>query len=260
MSDRLDYPWQSLLRELELWRNSGKNATFWWRDDDAVEETSELKRLGELSEQLKLPLALATIPSQVQNSLQRYLHDKDNFKVLQHGYSHSSHAVAGMKKIEIGGNRTTEEIQTEMEAGYEQLQSLFGAQFLPVLVPPWNRIESRCYNALAMAGFSGVSSMWARASAYPVAGLLQVNTHLDPVAWRGDRGFIGESRSIMHIQNHLYARRTGLSDIDEPTGILTHHLAQTEQVWDFIGKLMGMLNEHPAVAWLDAGTIWSKDR
>jgi len=42
----------------------------------------------------------------------------------------------------------------------------------------------------------------------------------------------------------------------EPTGILTHHLAQTEEVWDFIRTLMQKLSEHPAVEWLDARSIW----
>jgi len=100
--------------------------------------------------------------------------------------------------------------------------------------------------------------MWARASACPVKNLLQVNTHLDPVNWRGDRGFIGESRSIEYIRAHLQARRTGTKDTAEPTGILSHHLSQDERVWEFIGKLMLTLKQHPAVDWLDAGAIWSK--
>jgi hypothetical protein len=98
--------------------------------------------------------------------------------------------------------------------------------------------------------------MWARANAYPAEGLLQVNTHLDPVNWRHDRSFIGESRAIADICNHLFTRRTGKQASNEPTGILTHHLAQTEEVWAFIHKLMQNLSAHPAVEWLDARSIW----
>jgi hypothetical protein len=253
-------PWESLQNELDRWAESDNRATFWWRDDDAVEQTPQLHRLNHLSEQLELPVCIAVIPSLLQNSLPGYLRDRENIKVLQHGYSHSSYAAKGVKKIEIGGNRSTHEIQSELAAGCTQMHAEFGDHFLPVLVPPWNRIESRTYKALVKAGFSGISSMWARASAYPVAGLLQVNAHLDPVNWRTDRGFIGESRSIDCIRDHLYARRTGTTDIDEPTGILSHHLAQDESVWDFIARLMLALKKHPVVEWLDAGSIWTRDQ
>ena len=259
MSER-DYSstgtWAKLYDELDLWSSSGNRASFWWRDDDAIEKTAELMRLNSLSEDLQIPVALAAIPSLLQDSLPGYLRDRDNITVFQHGYSHSSHAGEGVKKIEVGGKRSTDEIQTQLAAGCRRLHTAFGNQFLPVLVPPWNRIESRTYAALVGAGFCGVSSMWARASAYPAAGLLQVNTHLDLVNWRHGRGFIGESTAIALICDHLITRRTGEQQLTEPTGILTHHLAQNEAVWDFIPELMQKLSQHPAVEWLDAKSIW----
>jgi hypothetical protein len=248
--------WARLQDELDLWSDTGDRATFWWRDDDAIEETAALNRLDSLSQDLQIPMALATIPSLLKSSLPGYLQDRANITVFQHGYSHCSHAADGVKKIELGGELSTNEIQTKMAMGCQQLSDVFADQFLPVLVPPWNRIESRTYAALVRAGFCGVSSMWARASVYPAEGLLQVNTHLDPVNWRYDRGFIGESRAIADICNHLFTRRTGSPAISEPTGILTHHLAQTEEVWVFIRALMQRLSEHPAVEWLDAKSIW----
>jgi hypothetical protein len=42
-------PWATLQRELDRWAESGKTATFWWRDDDAVEETPQLQTLDALS-------------------------------------------------------------------------------------------------------------------------------------------------------------------------------------------------------------------
>ncbi|MFA9420182.1 MAG: hypothetical protein ACERLB_08530 [Gammaproteobacteria bacterium] len=251
--------WAKLQDELDLWSDTGNSATFWWRDDDATRETAELKRLNSLSQDLQIPVALATIPSLLHNSLPRYLRERNNFTVFQHGYSHSSYAAEGMKRIEVGGERSTDEIQTQLATGCQKLQDAFADQFLPVLVPPWNRIEPRTYAALVSAGFCGVSSMWARASAYPAEGLLQVNTHLDPVNWRHDRGFIGESRAIAHICNHLFTRRANSQVSSEPTGILTHQLAQTEEVWDFVRRLMQKLSEHPAVEWLDARSIWANE-
>ncbi|MEE8365770.1 MAG: polysaccharide deacetylase family protein [Gammaproteobacteria bacterium] len=248
--------WAMLQQELDLWVESGKTAAFWWRDDDAAEETPQLHALDALSREMKIPVSVAVIPKRLHRSLPQFLHTRDHFIAMQHGYSHSSYAVRGAKKIELGGNRSTDEIQTELTTGREQLGTAFGKQFIPVLVPPWNRIEPRVYSALANAGFSGISTMWTRESAYPFKGLLQVNTHLDPVDWRHDRGFIGEASAIEQIHRHLSARRLEDGDIAEPSGILTHHLSQNDEVWAFCRTLFEMLNRHPAVRWLNAREIW----
>jgi len=251
--------WRTLRRELDLWSASGNIATFWWRDDDAVSDSAQLHRLDALSRELNVPVAIAVIPAKLDDSLPRFLRGRDNFTVLQHGYSHTSYAALGVKKIEVGGERSTEVIKDELELGHRSLSSSFGQQFIPVLVPPWNRIEARTYGALVDAGFAGVSSMWARAKAHPIDGLLQINAHLDPVNWRHGRGFVGGYRAIAQINQHLYARRTGRGDAVEPTGILTHHRDQNDEVWAFCRTLVQVLSRHPAVRWLDAKSIWGGD-
>jgi len=248
--------WLMLQQELDLWADSGKTATFWWRDDDAVEETPQLHLLDVLSLEMKVPVSLAVIPSGMHRSLPLYLRQRDNFIAIQHGFGHRSYALKGMKKIELGGVRSDDDIQSDLVRGRSQLDTAFGEQFIPVLVPPWNRIERRVYPALIGAGFSGVSSMWARETAYPVKGLLQVNAHLDPVDWRHGRGFIGETIAIEQIHQHLSSRRLAGGDIAEATGILTHHLVQSDEVWAFCRTLFETLNRHPAVQWFDARKIW----
>jgi len=243
-------------QELDLWKESGKTATFWWRDDDAVEETPQLRLLDTLSREMKIPVSLAVIPSGMHRSLPGYLRQRDNFIAIQHGYGHRSYALEGMKKIELGGDRSDDDIQSDLVTGRLQLHTAFGEQFMPVLVPPWNRIERRVYPVLIGSGFSGVSSMWPRETTYPVKGLLQVNTHLDPVDWRHGRGFIGVAIAIGQIHRHLSSRRLAAEDITEPTGILTHHLVQNDEVWAFCRTLFDVLNRHPAAQWLDASEIW----
>jgi hypothetical protein len=252
-----DDPWTMLQRELDNWTESGKTATFWWRDDDAIKDTPQLRRLDALSRETNIPVSLAVIPARLRDSLPRFLHARDNFIAIQHGYSHSSYAEKGAKKIELGGDRPSDEIQTELTSGRQKISDTFGEQFTPVLVPPWNRIETRVYAALVSAGFSGVSTMWARHSAYPVKGLLQVNTHLDPINWHHGRGFIGDTNAVEQIHRHLTARRLGSADIAEPGGILSHHLDQNDEVWAFCRKLFEVLNRHPAVQWLSAREIWA---
>ena len=248
--------WQVLIDELDLWQASGKTATLWWRDDDAIEETPQLHKLDALSCEYEVPITIAVIPAKLKDSLPEYLNGRDNFNVIQHGYLHQSHAAKGEKKIEIGGLRELDDIVIELSLGLTHLQNAFANQIVPVLVPPWNRIEARTYPILSEAGFRGLSSMWARKAKFPAEGLLQVNTHLDPVNWRQDRGFIEKLEAITQIHLHLFGRRTGYLDSDEPTGILTHHLVQTDEVWDFCRELFSRLNKHPATQWLDAGTIW----
>jgi len=251
--------WLMLQQELDLWADSGKTATFWWRDDDAVEETPQLHILDALSRDMNVPVSLAVIPAGLHDSLPRFLRSRENLIAIQHGYGHRSYALAGMKKIELGGDRSDDDIRSDLGTGCRQLRTAFGEQFIPVLVPPWNRIEGRVYSTLNGAGFSGVSSMWTRETAYPVKGLLQVNAHLDPVDWRHDRGFIGETIAIEQIHRHLSSRRLATKDIAEPTGILTHHLVQNDEVWAFCRTLFETLNRHPAAQWLSAGEIWAAE-
>ncbi|MEM7294625.1 MAG: polysaccharide deacetylase, partial [Pseudomonadota bacterium] len=106
------------------------------------------------------------------------------------------------------------------------------------------------------AGYLGVSSMWARPQGTGDPEFMQVNTHLDPVHWPNGVGFVGRYRALGQILKHLYAKRTGRREFDEPTGLLTHHLVQDDEVWDFCEALLQTLSEHPAVQWTDARKIW----
>lgn len=250
--------WKLLSDELDMWQSTGRSATFWWRDDDAIRHTEKLEQLDQLSRVHGAPLSIAVIPAPLETSLTDYIKSRENFTVLQHGYAHQSHAAKGVKKIEIGGQRELGNIEGELLDGYQILEDAFGDQFVPVLVPPWNRIDSRTYPLLTNVGFTGLSSMWARKAAFPVAGLQQVNCHLDPVNWRHDRGIIDKHLAIEQLHLHLFGRRAGFLDADEPTGILTHHLDQTAEVWNFCDRLFKLLTEHPAASWLDAINIWQE--
>ena len=61
--------WDRLDRELAAWAAEGREATFWWRDDDAVAATPALDRLLRLTESGGVPLALAVIPAPAEPGL-----------------------------------------------------------------------------------------------------------------------------------------------------------------------------------------------
>ncbi len=256
MRARSQKAWQWLGHELDAWADKGLSANFWWRDDDATGPGSALDRLVALAEQWDAPLSLAVIPSRLKPGLVDALQDRTLTSVLQHGYTHKNHASPGQRKLELGGNRTSASTIADLKRGYQLLERHFSNRFKPVLVPPWNRIDSQVIGCLGEIGFTGISTMRVRRSAYPAPELLQVNTHLDPVNWRHQRGFIGVYPAIAILIQHLQSRRTGYRDIDEPTGVLTHHLVQNKAVWRFLEDLLQFICEHPAAVWLDASAIW----
>ena len=148
--------WDKLKEELDRWPE-GK-ATFWWRDDDATAPSPALSRLIALGLQ---PLAIAAIPARVESALAEALNET-RIDVLQHGYGHVNHEADGAKKAELGAARPAEAVIEELSDGRRRMEALFGPRFLPVMVPPWNRIADAVVARLPEAGFRGLSTYRAR--------------------------------------------------------------------------------------------------
>ncbi len=248
--------WSDLDRELDLWHATDRQATIWWRDDDAVRPGPALDRLLGLAARHGAPLALAVIPAAAEPALARKLAEAQagapQVAVLQHGYAHRNHEPTERKKCELGAARPIAAVLEELAGGRDRLGALFGAQALPVLVPPWNRIAADLLPALPALGFRGLSTYTPRDAAQPVPELLQVNCHLDPIRWKPQRGFLGEAAALDLLCDHLAARRAGRADASEPSGILTHHAVHDEALWHFLDRLLAALSAHPAVRLLTA--------
>ncbi|MBV8507886.1 MAG: hypothetical protein JOZ11_19045 [Alphaproteobacteria bacterium] len=84
-----------------------------------------------------------------------------------------------------------------------------------------------------------------------------MNTHVDLIAWKENRVFVGEDAALGGMVEHLRARRLRVVCADEPTGVLTHHLVQDEATNAFLERLIAVSTVHPAVLWLDAGEIFT---
>jgi hypothetical protein len=257
--------WDDLARELDNWGSpsaapgkgaAGRRATLWWRDDDAAGRAPGLDRLMALRCQYGLPLTLAVIPARAEAGLVAAIERDAAITPVQHGFAHRNHAADGSKNGEFGPARPVAANGADLTAGARRMSDLFGARAIPVLVPPWNRIDPSLIAYLPGLGFRGLSTFGPRAAAEPVAGLRQANTHADIVDWRGRRGFIGQAKALRSVIEHLEARRDGAADPDEPTGLLTHHLVHDEGCWSFLGRLFEATAAHPAVRWLAAGEIF----
>ncbi|MCZ6863251.1 MAG: polysaccharide deacetylase family protein [Alphaproteobacteria bacterium] len=233
--------WGDLTGELSTWAAAGQVPDFWWRDDDAQEPSPELDRLLDIAGTNAVPLALAVIPAGAGEALAKRLDNTPWVSVLQHGYAHRNYAGADDKKCELGAARPAEHVIAEIAVGWQSLETLFGAQVLPVMVPPWNRIAPNLVPMLPEIGFAGLSRFGSRKRAQAVSGLAQTNTHVDIIDWRGSRGFVGEEAALRAIVEHLVARRGGKADAGEPTGILTHHRDHDGACWEFLGALLTRL-------------------
>jgi len=255
--DTVQEAWGRLAAELELWAPG--QASFWWRDDDAVAPTAALDRLLALGPQ---PLALAVIPANLDPALPAHLSGR-RVDVLQHGYAHRNHEPPEQKKAELGEARPAGAVLEELRAGWQRLAAAFADRALPVLVPPWNRITTPLIRDLPDWGYQGLSTYGPRQPFPFLPGesgrseVRQANTHVDIIDWQG-RCFRGAPAVIDRVLDHLRARREGRVDAAEPTGLLTHHLAMDDAAFDFTAEFLERTARHPAVHWRSAGDIFRR--
>ena len=248
--------WNILGREFDNWWEQDRIVDLWWRDDDAERPGRALERLISLSTLHSVPVTIAVSPVLAVPTLGSAVAGEFGCAVLQHGYAHLNHAPAGQKKTELGDHRPPSIIESELHRGREHMERLFGKHFLPVMVPPWNRIGDAVLARLSEIGFTGVSGYQARSSS-PDLGLVRCNTHVDIVDWRQQERFVGTQSAIQLLIDHLAARRTGQADPMETTGMLTHHLRHDEDAWHFIDQLLAFTNNHPVVKWRSAAEIFN---
>lgn len=189
------------------------------------------------------------VPLCLEPSVQALIAASAQATVLQHGFAHANHAPPGAKSIELGG-RHLATITAELSQGRAALVDAFGATFLAVLVPPWNRLALELIDCLTDCGFCGLSTFGRRPDEEAAPRLIQVNTHLDPIDWRGGRLFVGEAAAL--------GRLCAALDPDEPIGILSHHLVMDEAGWRFLERLFETLSGHPATRLCPAHELFER--
>lgn len=246
--------WSDLERELDGWAEAGLTATLWWRDDDAAALNPDIERLVALATAHRVPLHLAVIPRDLSDDLVAALEGSAVVRVLQHGYAHVDHAPKGAGSWELGDHRPQDAVLDELVLGLARLGRAFGQRFLPVLVPPWTRIDPALVARLPDVGLMALSMEGARTTRFAARNLVTLNAHCDPIKWKGGARFTGTERALDEIVGHLAARRQGRADVAEPTGLCTHHLAHDGETWHFVEALMARTLNHDAVRWIGLET------
>ncbi|MCG7518587.1 polysaccharide deacetylase family protein [Ruegeria sp. Ofav3-42] len=241
--------WSPLTAELAIWQQQGLTLPLWWRDDDAISSTPQLDRLSAMSDKLGVPVHLAVIPRDVEIGLVDYVSARSNLIPVVHGWAHKNHAPKGEKKSEFRLHRPLPEIIQNARSGALRMRTLFADQLCPMFVPPWNRIAPEVVNELPAAGYRILSTATPRTSPQAAPALEQINTHLDPIDWRGTRGLAAPETLIAKTAQLLRDRREGRADNAEPFGVLTHHLVHDEDIWAFSHDLLHRLLEGPGYVW-----------
>jgi len=239
--------WGPLRHALAACRSEGIDVPFWWRDDDATHVTPALQKLAQLAERVVLPVHLAIIPAHASPDLPAACAEMLTIPVI-HGWSHTDHSGPDEKKNEFLTPRAT---ATEDSAeALSRMRKLFTTDLRRMFVPPWNRISAEVVSVLSRQGYQAISTFGPRPASHAAPGLRQVNTHLDPIWWRGTRDLIDPDQLIGKASAHVTARIQGEEDQSEPFGILTHHLVHTPAIWSFVEEFVHEMLAGGATPWV----------
>jgi hypothetical protein len=212
--------------------------TFFLRDDDAGWEDDELYRLLDVVTCLRVPLALAAIPTAMRPRLAADLRSlvtsgASTISVHQHGFAHANHEPAG-RSSEFGASRPRDVQRRDLANGRERLQDALGFALPPIFTPPWNRCTRDTAECLVELGYE-VLSRDATAEPLGPAPLRELPVCLD---WTGRRGArLGAGRWGETIAHAIAPGTT--------VGFMLHHAAMSAEDRRMLSDLLKVLAGHP---------------
>jgi hypothetical protein len=235
------------IEELDRWQDAGRVARLWLRDDDAQAPTPALETLLSQLAHYEAPCMLAIIPMRAGEALAARLGAETGITIAMHGAWHTNHAQNGFKSTETPIERGLNPILIELAQSRMRLTNFFGARAGDWYVPPWNRLEMGVAAGLPDIGFRAVSA-FADTLFHLAPALVQSNTHVDLMDWKGGR--IGRTTQAVAIDlaaQLMLARQNNWA----PVGILTHHLVHDQTAWSALNDVLETVSQHPAAFWHD---------
>lgn len=247
--------WHEFDAEIDRWAYGGRVVEFWWRDDDASRPDGALRRLYALASSSGVPLTLAAIPETAQPAAFEGL--PVHSAVIQHGTDHLNRAAPGEKKTEFSEFEPVTIAVQRLLAARAKLETAATGRLIAVLAPPWNRLPSGVARLLGEAGYLGVSTFGVTKFTNLGPAFRQVNTHVDVIDWKGDRGFCGEEEVLGQAVRHLASQRESGTNVAEPLGWLTHHAVHDEACWTFLERLFHSTKTKEQVVWRSPASLFS---
>lgn len=229
--------------QLDAYATDGRTVQLWLRDDDAIEPTAALSHLLNLSKRWNAPLTIAAIPAHATTALAELVEQLPLISVAVHGWDHANHAPASEKKQELGLHRGEDVVLGRLAEGLERISGLFGDRAVPLLVPPWNRIAQPLLRHLTSLGYEALSVFGPERVDAPVR---LVNTHVDIIDWKGNRGGRPIDTLYAEAATHLQCNEGPQVNL----GVLTHHLVHDAAAWAFLDDLFTVTRAHPACRWV----------
>lgn len=224
--------------------------SFWWRDDDTGVDDPALDGLLGLARELAVPLALAVVPGWLAEATVARIKGQDAVWVLQHGWAHVDHARDGERKIELGGAIAWERLRAQLERGRAILAEAFGARFLRVMVPPWNRIDASIERHLPALGYLAVSTTAELGRDPARDAAFHRDIHLDVMTWQPAAAMQSPEALATALARRI-ERLADMAPAEEAIGLMTHHQVTGPSGMAILRELLATLRAHPKVRFPD---------
>lgn len=241
----------ALAAELGLCQADGTAVALWWRNDDVTVLNDDLERLLLIAHDLDITIDLAVIPAKAEPALARQLAASRTCDVVQHGLWHLNHSPQGIPKNEFGAVRDQVCRLEDLAYGYEILSDLFGATFLPILAPPWNRIDDALIARLPSIGLQCLSRYSAAVQPPGTSSPLCLDVQIDLYDW--DHGRSLDLQQMLLVLAERIRQNRRLSDAGLLTiGVLTHHEIHDATFAKELDALIRFVLAFPEVSWASA--------
>ena len=251
--------WQRLDAELDAWRDGGRRADLWCRDDDACRDFARARPAAGNCAGRGGSRRARRHPGAARARSRRCggaspIRDGRPARLCAPQPRAAGRAQLGAGEPAAGEPDARRARRGPRAASRVEFRPAFPPRAGPALE---SHRPAAWSHDCPRAGFAGLSTFGPRAGVHPVPGLVQCNTHVDLIAWRRDRAFIGVDAAIDRLVLHLESRRAGVGDAAEPTGILTHHLDLDAPAWAFLADLFARTRDHGAATWLDVDAAFA---
>ncbi len=228
---------------LERSQTAGKFVEIFFRDDDVDEDEASLRRLLGIFTSRKIPIILGVIPAKLTASATALLLEKERdfpglIELTQHGWQHVNHEVSE-RKCEFGSSRNFAEQLADIQRGQMRMSEVFGEQWFPAFIPPWNRCTTQTCQVLNQLGFRVLSKLHGKLSSSPDFQGREISVTLDIFTWKNG--------AILKPAEEIFTELANQIGLGEPLGIMLHHKVMNDASFAFLESLLIELSASYAI-------------
>ena len=228
---------------LEHSQTDGKLVEIFFRDDDVDEDEEFLRRLLRIFTSRKIPLILGVIPARLTALATALLLEKQRdfpglIELTQHGWQHVNHEVSE-RKCEFGSSRNFAEQLADIQRGQMRMNEVFGEQWFPAFIPPWNRCTAQTCQVLNQLGFRVLSKLHGKLSSSPDFQGREISVTLDIFTWKNG--------ARLKPAEEIFAELSNQIEHSNPIGIMLHHKVMNDKSFAFLESLLIELSASSAI-------------